>query len=505
MRSRASHLSALLAGSSVRPLALSGGDPLIRGTALDSQRVEPGDLFFALRGLRAHGEDHVPDALRRGAAAVVAESPRPSGIDSRIGWVQVAEARRVTALVSRECYGRPDEALALVGVTGTNGKTTVTYLVESIGRAAGRSVGRIGTVGYSIAGEQHPLERTTPEAPTLFRLLAEMRDRSVAIVALEVSSHALSLCRVEGARFAVGAFLNLSPDHLDFHASEADYFEAKAKLFTALEPERWAVLPADSEHGAILAARTRARTLTFGRSPGAAVRLRDERIRFDGSSAVLETPAGALPVRTFLPGRANLDNVAAAAACAVALGLPAEAIPAGVLALEGVPGRMERIERGQPFTVLVDFAHTPAALEGVLEWARESAAGRVLVVFGCGGERDAAKRPLMGRVAARLADRVLLTSDNPRGEDPQSIIEQIALGAAGVEGGSERCRRMPNRAQAIQAALADGRAGDIVVIAGKGHETTQTAGGTSRPFDDREVARAALLELGWKGERRAGA
>jgi UDP-N-acetylmuramoyl-L-alanyl-D-glutamate--2,6-diaminopimelate ligase len=505
MTVRATRLSALLEASHVRPRAPVGADPLIHHVSLDSRRVEAGDLFLAIRGLHANGEVFVPDAIRRGACAVVAASPRPPQIDASIGWVQVTEARRVAGPLARECYGRPDEALALVGVTGTNGKTTVTHLVESIARAAGRRCGRIGTVGYAFDGEERPLERTTPEAPDFFRLLADMRERSIDIVALEVSSHALALYRVEGARFAVAAFLNLSPDHLDFHGDERSYFAAKAELFATLEGDRWAVLPADSPYGERLASRTRARTLTFGRSATAGVRLCDERCGLDGSSAILATPSGKVPIRTFLPGRPNLDNVAAAAACAIALDLAPESIPAGVLALEGVPGRMERIDAGQPFSVIVDYAHTSAALEGALAWVREVAPGRVLVVFGCGGERDSGKRSVMGRVAARCADGVFLTSDNPRGDDPRQILAEIAEGVAAVDGGSDRCRSMVDRAEAIREALAAARAGDVVVIAGKGHETHQVVGAERRVFDDREVARAALAELGWQGERGASA
>jgi UDP-N-acetylmuramoyl-L-alanyl-D-glutamate--2,6-diaminopimelate ligase len=505
MTDRGTRLSALLEASDVQPLGTVGADPMIRGVSLDSRRVEPGDLFFAIRGFRNDGEAFVPDAIRRGACAVVAESPRPPQIDASIGWVQVEHARPLAGPVSRACYGRPDESLSLVGVTGTNGKTTVTCLVESIAMVAGRRCGRIGTVGYAIDGEDRPLERTTPEAPDLYRLLAEMCDRSIEVVAMEVSSHALALYRVGGARFAVAAFLNLSPDHLDFHGDEQSYFAAKASLFDGLEGDLWAILPADSPYGERLAARTRARTLTFGRSAAAGVRLRDERCGLDGSSAILETPAGTLPVRTFLHGLANLDNVAAAAACAIALELPAESIPAGILALEGVPGRMERIDSGQPFTVFVDYAHTPAALEGVLGWVREVAPGRVLVVFGCGGARDTGKRPVMGRAAARLADRVFLTSDNPRDEDPQRILDQIAEGVATVEGASQRSTTIVDRREAIGQAVAAADTGDVVVIAGKGHETLQVIGEERRRFDDREVARAALEKLGWKGERSARA
>lgn len=504
MTVQASRLSALLAAAAVEPLAAIGADPMIRGATVDSRRVEPGYLFFAIPGFSVHGERFVADAVSSGACAVIAESPRPSDLDSRIGWVQVAEPRRVAGLVSRECYGRPDEKLALVGVTGTNGKTTTTHLVESIGNAAGRRCGRIGTIGYSFDGQERPLSRTTPEAPELYRLIAEMGEQSVDLVAMEVSSHALALSRVAGARFSVAAFLNLGVDHLDFHGDTESYFAAKATLFESLGDDQWAVLPADSPHGAELARRTAGRVLTFGRSPQAQVRLLDERCELDGSAAILETPSGTLPIRTFQPGPKNLENIAAAAACALALELSPESIPAGVLALPGVPGRMERIVCGQPFTVLVDFAHTADALEGLLGWVREAARGRVIVVFGCGGGRDSSKRPAMGRVAAQNADLVILTSDNPRNEDPRRILAQIAEGMKTVPGAADRSRSILDRELAVREALAAAREGDVVVIAGKGSETIQIAD-VDRPFDDRAVARNVLSELGWTEEQRAGA
>lgn len=497
-------LSALLEAAHVHSLAAPGADPEILGVSLDSRAIVPGGMFLAIRGLSADGESFVDEAISRGARAIVAASPRPARIDLGIGWVQVREPRRAAAPLSRECYGRPDLGLALVGITGTNGKTTVAYLVEAIGHAAGRRSGRIGTLGYSLDGKNHPLARTTPEAPDFYRLLARMRELGTEIVAMEVSSHALALSRVEGARFAVAAFLNLGHDHLDFHGDLARYFAAKASLFETLGPQQTAVLPADSDLGRTLASRTEGRVLTFGRSAVADVRLVDEHCGMDGAAAVLETPRGRLPVRTFLLGDYNLDNVMAAAACALALDLPAESIPAGVLALEGVPGRMERIREGQPFDVVVDYAHTSAALERVLHWVRRVRDGRILVVFGCGGARDREKRPEMGRLAASLADRVFLTTDNPRDEDPERILDEVAAGVASVPGGAERCHRIADREQAIRTAIGEARAGDTVVIAGKGHETEQIAGDRSRPFDDRAVARRALSEMDGLGGARAG-
>ncbi len=489
-------LSTLLSGAGVRPLDAPGVDPLIEGVCLDSRRVRPGDLFFALAGLHTDGVRFVPQAVENGARGVVAGCPRPAGLDATVAWVRVEEPRRVAGPVSRECYGRPDEAVTLVGITGTNGKTTVAYLVESIAAAAGLAAGRIGTVGHAFGGVEREAPRTTPEAPDLFRLLAEMRDGAVALVAMEVSSHALELYRVEGARFTVAAFLNLSRDHLDFHKTEQRYFEAKARLFTMLGPRQNAVLPADDPRGDVLAGRTRARVLRFGRSPRADVRLRDERLGLDGSAAVLEIGGRPLEVRTPLAGRFNLDNVAAAAACAHASGLPDEAIAAGVAALRSVPGRMERIDRGQPFAAFVDYAHTPAALAGLLATLRELTPGRVIVVFGCGGERDRGKRPVMGRIAAEGADVVFLTSDNPRGEDPRRILREIEAGLPDDPGARTRQRTIADRAAAVEAAVAAAEPGDALVVAGKGHETTQTIGDRVARLDDRELVGAALERFG---------
>ncbi|HKQ62737.1 MAG TPA: UDP-N-acetylmuramoyl-L-alanyl-D-glutamate--2,6-diaminopimelate ligase [Candidatus Polarisedimenticolaceae bacterium] len=495
MTPRGTRLGQLLQLAGVRPLAPVGLDPEVRGITLDSRRVTRGDVFCAIRGLRTDGEAYVAEAVTRGAVAILAASPRPPSLDAAVAWVRVTEPRLAGARIAREHFGRPDAALTLVGVTGTNGKTTTVYLLEAIALAGERRAGRIGTVGYAHAGQERAATRTTPEATELYRLLAEMRDARVELVAMEVSSHALALYRVEGAHFAVAAFLNLGRDHFDFHEDATAYFEAKARLFDGLGSEQTAVLPADTPHGEQLRRRTRARVLSFGRTPAAQVRLLDERCELTGSSAKLETPWGSTQLRTHLPGRFNLDNVAAAAACALAAGLPLEAVARGVDALRVVPGRLERIEQGQPFTVFVDYAHTEAALENVLTGLRElTAGGRLLVVFGCGGERDPGKRPGMGRIAATGADLVFLTSDNPRGEDPERILDEIARGVAEVPGGPQRCRRLADRGEAIAAAVAAARAGDVLIIAGKGHEATQESGGTARAFDDRRVAASALGE-----------
>lgn len=503
MSARGVRLSELLRGAGVTARDTSGDDPRILGAALDSRRIAPGDLFFALRGQRDDGVTYVPEALRRGALAVVSDVPRPEWVDPAVAWVQVDEARCVAGRLSRECFGRPDEALTLVGITGTNGKTTVAHLVEAIGAAAGRRTGRIGTVGYAFGGVERPAPRTTPEAPDFYRLLAEMRDEAIDLVSMEVSSHALVLHRVEGARFATAAFLNLSRDHLDFHGSEQAYFDAKKRLFESLDAAAHAVLPAESEWTARIRRSTAAQVMSFGRAAGADVRLRDEHCGVDGSSAVLDTPRGSLPIRTFLLGRFNLDNVAAAAACALACGLPPESIPAGVLALQAVPGRMQRIDRGQPFAVIVDYAHTPAALESLLRWTAELTRRELHLVFGCGGNRDHGKRAPMGRVAAAAGVNVYVTSDNPRDEDPQEILDDIVAGIAAVDGGLSRSRVEPDRRVAIHAAIHAARPGDLVIVAGKGHETTQTIGNRVEPFDDRDVVTESLAQLGWSGRRGA--
>jgi UDP-N-acetylmuramoyl-L-alanyl-D-glutamate--2,6-diaminopimelate ligase len=496
---RSRTLSVLLNSAGIDGTSLSGADLAISGIGLDSRSIQPGDLFCAIRGLGVDGESFIPQALENGARAILAHSSRPAGLDDGISWIRAKNTRRATALLSREFWDRPDEALSLVGITGTNGKTTVAYLLEAIATAAGLRTGRIGTISHALENVEQPAARTTPEAPDFYRLLAQMRNASINLVASEISSHALALHRVDGVRFTAAAFLNLGSDHLDFHSDLAAYFEAKAILIETLPADRTAVLPADTDEGKALAERCRARIITFGRSEGATVRLHNEHHGLEGSTAVLDIPTGTLPVRTHLLGGFNLLNVAAAAACALAVDMPPEAISSGVPALRRVPGRMEPIQQGQPFTVLVDFAHTAAALEQLLDSLRELTQGRLHVLFGCGGNRDAGKRSEMGRVASSGADRIYLTSDNPRDEDPGQIIEQVLAGVAARNGGIKRCTVVDDRRQAIHSALQNARTGDLVVLAGKGHETTQVQAGCAQPFDDREVAREILARLGWCG------
>ena len=487
-------LSALLRAARIEPLALTGGDPVVSGASLDSRTTQPGDVFLALRGLKSDGVQFVPEALRRGATAVLAQTPRPEDLAPEIAWVQVEQDRRDAARLSRVCYGSPDEQLDLIGITGTNGKTTVTYLFEAIARAAGRNVGRIGTIGYAYGAAQGASRHTTPEAPDLYRLLRDMSEQDVDLVAMEVSSHALALFRVESARFRVAAFLNLSRDHLDFHGDEETYFRAKARLFEGLDDDGHAVLPVASPYSERLRGMTRGRVTTFGREE-ADVLLQDEHCSLEGGSAVLAYPGGRIPVRTHLIGNFNLDNVAAAATCALALGFPVEAITTGIASVDCIPGRMERLASDLPFETIVDYAHTPDALEHLLRSLRPLTAGRLRLVFGCGGERDRSKRAPMGRIAAAGADDIYLTSDNPRSEDPAEIAGDIRSGVAEVPGGQRRTRLVLDRRAAIQTALRDASDGDVVVIAGKGHEVRQTVGAETRPFDDREVVLETFDEL----------
>ncbi len=483
----------------------------IRGIAYDSRRVRRGDLFFALPGARADGGAFVDQALAAGAAAVVvgragAARSAPAPV------IEVEEPRRTLALASARWYGHPSRGLAVVGATGTNGKTTTTWMLESIFRAAGRTAGVIGTTGYRLGQETRPAPFTTPEAPELEGLLREMLDRGVKSVAMEVSSHALVQRRAYGVEFDAVVFTNLTQDHLDFHGTMDAYLDAKLMLFDgrngASSKPTIAVVNADdpAAERVIEAAKRGGRTvLRFGlgdRDRGEQLDVRVGRVSaVPGglSLVVVATPPGAGAGRDrehafTLPmlGRYNASNAAAAYAAALALGIDEKAIVRGLESMPGVPGRLERVSAGQPFDVVVDYAHTPDALARALAACREHTRGRVLLVFGCGGERDRGKRPLMGRIAGEASDRAWITNDNPRGEDPAAIAAEIGAGSA---------RPLPvilDRRAAIAAALAESGAGDIVLIAGKGHENTQTIGERVLPFDDRAVA-AELL-----AGRRAG-
>ena len=467
----------------------------VSGVTLRAAEVRPGDLFAALPGARAHGADFAGQARAAGAVAVLTD---PAGVE-RAGATGLPvlvhpQPRAVLGAAAATVYGDPTQRLRVLGVTGTSGKTTVAHLLEAGLAAAGRTTGLIGTVGVRVAGAALPSAFTTPEAPDLQALFAVMLEEGVTDVAMEVSSHALALGRVGGTRFAVGAFTNLSQDHLDFHADMEDYFEAKASLFAPGRTER-AVICVDDEWGGRLAARTPGAvtvSTAIGSASGRADwRARDVVVDPDGTQHfTATTPRGPLPVRLRLPGPFNVANALVALACLDAAGVE-PAVAAEGLARVAVPGRMQRIERGQPFLAVVDYAHKPAAVAALLDALRPQVAGRLLVVLGAGGDRDRAKRPLMGAAAAARAELLVVTDDNPRSEDPAAIRAAILAGARGEPHRGE-VREIGDRAAAIAAAVAAARPGDAVVVAGKGHETGQKVGDVTLPFDDAEELAAAI-------------
>jgi UDP-N-acetylmuramoyl-L-alanyl-D-glutamate--2,6-diaminopimelate ligase len=463
------------------------GDPgsTVRDLTYRSEEVRSGSLFFCVPGARADGHEFAAEAQRRGAVAIVAEREVPVSC----AQVLVPSVRRAMGPMSAAFFDHPADALTVVGVTGTNGKTTTTYLLESIFRAAGILAGVVGTTGVRVAGRVVGFDRTTPEAPDLQRLFRHMIKEGVGAVAMEASSHGLDQHRVDGTRFACSVFTNLSQDHLDYHGTIDAYFAAKARLFTE-ELSRQAAVNADSPKGAVLAQSARIPTVTFGVGTESKAEMRAVQVQVmpSGVSFVL----GGLRIRSPLRGAFNVYNCLGAAVAGRLLGMDDRAIATGIAELAGVPGRLEPVEAGQPFAVLVDYAHTPDSLDNVLRTARGLTGGKVIAVFGCGGDRDRAKRHLMGEAATRLADLTVITSDNPRSEDPEAIIAEILPGAVG--GGGPHVIEADRRA-AIRLALAEARPGDAVVIAGKGHETGQEFRDRTVPFDDRVVAEEELASL----------
>lgn len=458
----------------------------VRGLAYDSRRVSPGDLFVAIEGYTTDGHRFVGEACERGAAAVVAR--KPVEVPEGVPLIVVPDTRAALSRLSAEFFGRPSEGLTVVGVTGTNGKTTTTYLIHSILARAERAPALLSTVEERLGPERRAARWTTPESLELQAFLAEALRRGHRTVVMEVSSQGLVGRRTDDVRFGAAVFTNLAPEHLDFHKTMAAYGEAKALLFRGLSQEAVAVLNADDPFSRRLAALTPARVVTYGTRAPAEVRGEVLEVGPSGSRFLLEAGGERNELHTPLLGRHNVANCVAAAAAAWALGVKWEAIAAGIEALESVPGRLERVDVGQPFTVLVDYAHTDHALKNVLKAARELTEARVLVVFGCGGDRDRSKRPRMGAAAADLADEVWVTSDNPRSEDPEGIISEILEGIEDRRG----VHVEPDRARAIAQALSAARPGDLVLIAGKGHETYQIVGAERRPFDDRVAAVQAL-------------
>jgi UDP-N-acetylmuramoyl-L-alanyl-D-glutamate--2,6-diaminopimelate ligase len=471
----------------------TGTDPEVRRVEHDSRRVRPGDLFVALPGARFDGRAFAAAAVAAGAVAVVGPEPGEAVVGLAVPWLGAASPGGPRALLgplAARVHGHPERELILAGVTGTNGKSTVATLVAAILTAAGHPAGFIGTLGYSFRDQTYAGAHTTPEASDLFRLLRAMRDDGAAAVAMEVSSHALAMGRVDGAEFDAAAFTNLTRDHLDFHPDLEDYFAAKRQLFDRLKAGRRPAVNVDDPYGRRLAAEI-PDALTFGER--GEVSAREVVMTTAGISGVLVTPRGELPFASGLLGGYNLSNLLAAAAVAEALELPHAAVAAALAAQRPVAGRMEPVDRGQPFAVYVDYAHTDAALDAALRSARQAVGGgKVAVVFGCGGDRDRGKRPLMGQVAGELADLVIATSDNPRGEDPLAILAAVEEGLKAS--GNRSYRLLPDRREAIRAVIAAAEPGWAVVVAGKGHEREQTIGDRKLPFSDLEEIGKALEE-----------
>ncbi len=477
-------LAVLPAARVVGPVDLAVGQ--IR---CDSRQVCAGDVFVAVRG--GQEEDRhlfVDDAVRRGACAVVVEEHCECAAATR---VIVDDCRQALAQMACHYYGEPSRELLNIGVTGTNGKTTTAFLLRQVLTSAGLPSGYLGTLGFGLGGTLQKMDNTTPESVHLQCCLRAMVDGGQRAAVLEVSSHGLALQRVSGISFAAAVFTNLTRDHLDFHGSAEAYFAAKAQLFEALDTEAVAVLNADDPMSTELARRTRATVLAYGRTRAAQVRLTEVITDREGMRLQVEVPNGALEVRTVLTGDFNSYNVLAALATGLGLGLDAEAVCTGIASADSVPGRFERIVEDQDFEVIVDYAHTPDALARVLHSARDLTEGRLVCLFGCGGDRDRGKRSEMGRVASELADFVWVTSDNPRSEEPGAILDEIVAGM----GAQVVVEREVDREQAIGEALRAARPGDVVLIAGKGHEAEQILANRTVPFDDRVVVRAVLRAL----------
>jgi UDP-N-acetylmuramoyl-L-alanyl-D-glutamate--2,6-diaminopimelate ligase len=475
-----------------QPLSgLSILDVDVRSVTHDSRQVGRGDLFVALKGLKAAGTDFVADATSRGAVAVVADAPpvHPAGVP----WVVVTDARQAMARLADEFYGHPSEAMRVVGITGTNGKTTTAYLLRAVFEAAGIKTGLLGTVTYLVGDREVAASRTTPESTDVQKMFRMMADAGCGACIMEVSSHALALRRVDETKFAAAVFTNLTRDHLDYHGDMESYFAAKRRLFEMLPAGAPGVINLDDPRGEQLRPAT-ARPVTYAISKPADVTPGSLSFSWQGLEFDVKTPRGPVHVKSKLVGRPNVSNILATVAAATALDLPRAAIEQGLANLDGVPGRFQVVSDARDqVTVVVDYAHTDDALKNLLETARPLAQRRVITLFGCGGDRDRTKRPLMGAVAARLSDVVVITSDNPRSEDPVRIIEEIKRGVqTPSDPDATRFFAIVDRKEAIQLAIRTAEPGDLVLLAGKGHEKTQVIGSRELPFDEVAIAREAL-------------
>jgi UDP-N-acetylmuramoyl-L-alanyl-D-glutamate--2,6-diaminopimelate ligase len=473
----------------------------ITGLDYDSRRVQPGYLFFAFPGAKVDGRAFAEQAVAKGAAAVVSELEAPEGFASP--WLRVEHGRRALALASRRFYGNLDQRIPLVGITGTNGKTTTSCLIDSILRTNGYTTALVGTIEYRLGPKVLPAANTTPESLDLHRLLAELdalgdeAENAPKAATMEVSSHALALGRIYGLEFHTAVFTNLTRDHLDFHHTMEDYFAAKQLLFTGSggPPPLYSVINRDDEWGRKLAGTASSQVLWYGLGADAAVRARQIHSGFGGLRFEVVYDRLKFEIKSPLIGKINVYNILAACATAMTFQLSPEQIVRGIAACPGVPGRFERVDEGQPFAVVVDYSHTDDALRNAISVARSLNPKRVITVFGCGGDRDRTKRPIMGQVAGELSDLVFVTSDNPRSEDPLQIINDVMVGARRAD---TRTVVEPDRAAAIRKAISEANAGDIVLLAGKGHETYQIFRDRTIHFDDREVAREVLRSFGFR-------
>ena len=491
-------VSQLLAGADLRsPISPELSAAEVAGLTYDSRRAAPGYLFFAFAGAKADGREFAGDAIAKGALAVVSELPQPQDFSGR--WIRTAHARRTLAIVAGRFWEHPDRHLRLTGITGTNGKTTTSYLIDSIYREAGHTTALIGTIEYRLAGRKLPAVNTTPESLDIFDLLHQLRQEGGSHATMEISSHALALGRVYAMQFQTAVFTNLTRDHLDFHGTMEEYFAAKQQLFQmeGAEGPRFAVLNHDDEYGRAVKTKPGTEVLSYGFEKGASFRAVRISTGFQGLRFEVQHGGQAYPVDSALAGRINVSNILAAWGSAFADGIAPETIAAGIRALRAVPGRFQRVDQGQPFLVAVDYAHTDDALRNTLATARALSGKRVITVFGCGGDRDRAKRPLMGLAAAEASDFVVVTSDNPRSEDPLSIINDALVG---LRRRDTRHIIEPDRAKAIEAALNEAHSGDVVVIAGKGHEDYQVLADRTIHFSDTEVATDVLNRLGYRKE-----
>jgi len=492
---RSVKLSEVLKGveASVPPAA---GELDIRQVTCDSRKVHPRALFFALHGAKADGNAFIREAVAHGAVAIVSEDAAPAAMPSSLTWIRVPEARKVLAMAAANFFEHPANALRLVAVTGTNGKTTTTSLVDSIIKVSGAKTGLFGTIAYHTPLGDYPAPNTTPESVDLQGFLAEIRDAGGRYAVLEASSHSLAMDRLWGCHFAAAVFTNLTRDHMDYHKNFDDYFAAKLRLFqgTGAGAPDAAVINVDDAYGKRLVGLTK-NAVTYGLESAAQLTTKKFQLTFSGLSFTAQTPNGKVQVESPLVGRINVYNILAAIGAAQALGPSNEVIETGIRNLKSVSGRFQPIDLGQPFAVIIDYAHTDDALENLIRTARElNPKGRIITLFGCGGGKDRTKRPVMGEVSGRLSDLTILSSDNPKMEDPLKIISDVVVGLQKTSG---KYAIEPDRERAIRLAIDEARSGDMILLAGKGHENYQIVGDQTLPFDDREVARQALRERGY--------